>query len=261
MSDGPLSPLRRRPRWRRLFVAAGLSLVVAGGIGAQRFRGPDEPNVPYDGRFTFARVSYDMSSMGFRGRGGEPPWHHDYPRGERHFTKLLSELSTVRTRTMESNILSLSDPEIFKYPVLYMAEPGFWNPNDAEAKGLRDHLMKGGLIIFDDFTTQQHYNLEQQIARIFPKSRLIELDPTHPVFDSFFRIEDLNYEHPLNGGRSIFYGVFEDNDPSKHLMMMINSNNDLSEYWEFSDQGFFPVEESNEAYKLGVNYIIYALTR
>ena len=25
-----------------------------------------------------------------------------------------------------SNILSLDDPELFNYPVAYMAEPGFW---------------------------------------------------------------------------------------------------------------------------------------
>ena len=43
--------------------------------------------------------------------------------------------------------------------------------------------------------------------------------------------------------------------------MIMNTNNDLSEYWEFSDVGYFPIEASNEAYKLGINYIIYALTR
>jgi hypothetical protein len=42
---------------------------------------------------------------------------------------------------------------------------------------------------------------------------------------------------------------------------MINYNNDLSEYWEFSDEQFFPVNMSNDAYKLGINYLVYALTR
>jgi hypothetical protein len=35
----------------------------------------------------------------------------------------------------------------------------------------------------------------------------------------------------------------------------------VSEYWEFSDTGWFPIALSNEAYKLGVNYIIYAFSR
>jgi hypothetical protein len=257
------NPHARAPRpWRRLALAALLSVAAAGAAAAQRgrYREPDAPNMPYDGRYTFVRVSYDMSQGGFF-RGGEPPWHHDYPRGERHFTKILSELSTIRVRTANSNILSLSDPEIFHYPVLYMAEPGFWNPSAEEAAGLQKHLLKGGFIIFDDFTTRQHLNLAQQIPRVLPSARLIELDVSHPIFDSFYRIKNLDYEHPYYGGRSIFYGVFEDNDPKKRMLMMINSNNDLSEYWEFSDEGMFQVDASNEAYKLGINYIIYANTR
>ena len=62
---------------------------------AQRRRGTPEfePNVPYDGRLTWVRVKYIMpdfsSSSGFRG-GRDLPWSHDYPRGERHFTKIVS---------------------------------------------------------------------------------------------------------------------------------------------------------------------------
>jgi hypothetical protein len=43
-------------------------------------------------------------------------------------------------------------------------------------------------------------------------------------------------------------------------MVMINFNTDVSNYWEYSAMGFTPIAESNEAYKLGVNYLIYALT-
>ncbi len=37
-------------------------------------------------------------------------------------------------------------------------------------------------------------------------------------------------------------------------------HNDLGEYWEFSDTGWVPIDLSNEAYKFGVNYIIYGMT-
>ena len=39
------------------------------------------------------------------------------------------------------------------------------------------------------------------------------------------------------------------------------NNNDIGEAWEWSDQGVFAIDVSNEAYKLGINYIIYAMTR
>ena len=43
-------------------------------------------------------------------------------------------------------------------------------------------------------------------------------------------------------------------------MMIVNYNTDISQYWEWSGRGFRPIDETNEAYKLGVNYIIYGLT-
>ena len=41
------------------------------------------------------------------------------------------------------------------------------------------------------------------------------------------------------------------------MMAIVNYNNDVAEYWEWSDTGYFSVDFTNDAYKLGVNYIIY----
>ena len=237
--------------------------IISEPVSSQRNRRAPSfaPNMPYDGRYTFVRVRYEMPLSGGYGRQG-PPWSHDYPRGETHFTKIVSELSTTRVRTEQSNIISLSDPELYKYPIAYMAEPGYWQPNEAEVKGLHDYLLKGGFMIFDDFAGQHWMNFETQIRKVLPNARPIPLTLSHPIFDSFYRIKSLDYDHPYYPGmRSVFFGVFEDNDPSKRLMVIVNYNNDLSEYWEFSDEGMFPLDASNEAYKFGVNYIVYALTR
>ncbi len=245
-------------RRKALLIGLGLLLATTGVLEAQRrrFFTPDEPNVPYDGRFTFIRVRYDG------GNPRDPGWRHDYPQGERNFTRILSELSTVKVRTKESNILDLSDNEIFKYPVLYMAEPGYWRPSEADIVNLRNYLLKGGFLIFDDYTIDDaEYNLYSQIRRVIPGAVVIDIDTSHPVFDSFYRIPSLDYNHPVYGGRALFQAVFENNNPNGRMLMLLNTHNDLSEYWEFSDMGLFPIEASNEAYKIGINYIIYALTR
>ena len=62
------------------------------------------------------------------------------------------------------------------------------------------------------------------------------------------------------GGRPIFRGMFADNDPSKRLLMVVNYNTDISQFWEWSSFGVRSVSETNEAYKIGVNYVIYGLT-
>jgi hypothetical protein len=219
-----------------------------------------EPNAPYDGRYTFVRIRYSMGlDGGFFGR--DIKWAHDYPRGERHFTKIIGELSTLQVRSLQSNILTLDDPELFRYPVAYLCEAGYWRPSDTEVLGLRNYLLKGGFIIFDDFARNDWFNFEAQMRRVLPNLRPMRLTPEDKVFDSFFHITNLSYNHPYYGMPSEFWGIYENNDRSQRLLAVINYNNDISEYWEWSDEGLFPMDASNEAYKLGVNYLIHALTR
>jgi hypothetical protein len=250
----------------RIAAALVLLIVVAAGAAAALeqdfFGGRREPmpqadgNQPYDGKLTFVRLKY---TMGFYGRRGwEPPWAHDYPTADTHVMKILNELSLVRPRMDGSNILGLDDPELFKYPIAYMSEPGFWSMDEDEVKGLRDYLSKGGFIMFDDFRGRDWDNLQDQMRLVFPQGQWVELDGTHPIFHSFFEINSLEVDSYY--GRAEWLGIFEDNDPRKRLLAVANSNHDLGEYWEFSDTGYLPVDLSNEAYKFGVNYVVYGMT-
>ena len=45
------------------------------------------------------------------------------------------------------------------------------------------------------------------------------------------------------------------------MYVIANYQNDLSEFWEFSEQGAYPIAETNEAYKVGVNEFIYGTRR
>ena len=264
----------------RRFVAAGAALLAAllaaltaAPLGAQRVGAPAPGegvdavhNVPYDGRFTFARIRFDPmgGERDFFGRR-DLKWDHDFPRAERNFMRILRELSTIRPYMEGGNVFALGDPELFKYPVAYMSEPGFWAPTDDEAAALRTYLEKGGFIIFDDFFGAHWFNFETQMRKVLPQARPVPLEATHPIFDSFFHIdraELANERSPYGGerGRPQFLGIFEDNDPTKRLLAIVNYNNDVGENWEWSDAGYIPVEITNEAYKLGVNYVVYAMT-
>ena len=231
-------------------------------------------NTPYDGRFVFIRLAYGFGGGFGRNRGG-PPWRHDYPRGEVHFTKILKEITFVRPRLDGSNILGLDDPELFNYPIAYMAEPGFWSLTDKETASFRSYMKKGGFVIFDDFREEEYgindvghwTNLQDQMRLVLPEARWIEIDKgSEPVWHSFFEIPNpmsLAPEPTAYGGRNLhprYFAIFENNDPSKRMIAIANVDGDISEYWEFSDQGYAPVELSNEAYKYGINYVIYALT-
>lgn len=233
------------------------TLAASGELRAQRRRGwwpaVAERNLPYDGRFTFARIRYTEY-----GRSG---WEYDYPTMERNLMSMMQEVTELRPHVRGSNIHTLDDPALLKYPVAYLSEPGYWIPNDSEAVGLRTYLAKGGFLIVDDFMRGEWRNFERQILRVLPGARIERLDVRHPVFDAFFRIQTLDMSYPHDPYlQAEFYGIHEDNDPAKRLMVVINYNNDIGDYMEWSGEGWWAVNITNEAYKLAMNYIMYGLT-
>ena len=116
------------PRIACVLALALFSAAVAHPTYAQRApRVHVEPNVPYDGRFTFVRLSYHVY--------GHSGWEFDYPAMERNFMTILKDLSTVRAHFRESNIHAMDDPQLSHYPIAYLSEPGWWHPCESESKG------------------------------------------------------------------------------------------------------------------------------
>jgi hypothetical protein len=244
-----------------VLVLVGVSSALAqrrfGGGGFGGRQQAVVPNTPYDGRFTFVRVRYGPD-YGFTSQ--RLPWSHDYPSGEQHFMKIVNELSYLNPHTQATNILTFDDPDLFKYPVAYLCEPGNWVMSDEEAAGLRAYLQKGGFVIVDDFHIDDWGNFEAQMTRVMPEARFHDLDLSNQIFHAFFEIKTLDVPQYYDPPPAIFRAVYENNDPTRRIMMMINYNTDISEFWEWSDTGLRPIDESNEAYKLGVNYVIYGMT-
>jgi hypothetical protein len=226
----------------------------------------DDFNAPYDGRYHFVRIQFEARGrggfgFGRRGRGRDELWAHDFPRAERNFLQIVDETTLVGAQTEGSNVYALDDPELFSYPIAYIVEVGFWDPSDGEVAALGEYLRKGGFLIVDDFRGPRELdNLQFHLRRALPEGNMVMIDPSDQIFDSFFRIVPDQVVPPYGGYPPMWYGIYEDNDPTKRLQVMINANNDMAEYWEFSDRGYYPIDLSNEAYKLGVNYVVYALT-
>jgi hypothetical protein len=254
-------------RRSRAIAVAGLIVIAATTAAAMSqdifgLRGGssnDYGNLQYDDRLTFVRIRYTSGLGAFNRRGsrGELPWAHDYPTADIHLMKIVKELTMVAPHIDGSNVLTLDDPELFNHPIAYMSEPGFWTASDKEIAGLRNYLLKGGFIIFDDFRGADWNNLEQQMRRAMPEGRWIALDLKHQIFNSFFEIKNFSFGQY---GQETYYGMFEDNDPTKRMFAIAGHNQDLGEFWEYSDTGYLPIDLSNEAYKYGVNFYMYALT-
>jgi hypothetical protein len=237
-------------------VAAFATLTTGSTVSAQGFgrRVQIEPNAEYDGRFTFVRLRYIVYTR--------PGWEYDYPAMERNFMTIVNDLTTLHPHVKESNIHAMDDPALSKYAVAYLSEPGYWYPNEKESAGLRNWLAKGGFLIVDDFLLGQWTNFERSMRLVLPNAKIVKLDVSHPIFNSFFHIKTLDgMTHPDSRyAKAEYLGIYENNDPKRRLMVIINYNNDIGDYMEWSGEGWYPVNMSNDAYKLATNYIVYGLT-
>jgi hypothetical protein len=245
----------------RLRIAAAIVLLLAAAlpvVASQfgRFSLPAATAVEYDSRFAFTRIRYGTRV------GGNGGWEHDYPAADRNFAAILDYMTHMRVHLDGSNIFDLDDPRIFQNPVIYLSEPGGWTTDEAEATNLRKYLLKGGFIIFDDFDGEVEWrNLVRQMKVVLPDHDFLPLDVSHPIFQSFFRLRTLDVPHPmLSGIQPEFFGLFDDNRTSGRMMAVANWNNDIGDYWEWSAEGLYGDAPTADAYRLGVDYLVYAMT-
>jgi hypothetical protein len=211
---------------------------------------------PKDVEFTYARIRYHMTPDAIFQR--EVPWHHDYPYGDETFPSFVKEVTYVHTASTAYQIVDIDSPELFKYPFAYLCEPGYLELNDKDEKNFREYLERGGFVMVDDFRGERHLsNLVYQMKKVFPKLNIISLTLKHPIFDVFYRMESLDVPPPYGSQPVQFLGLEDDHG---RLMMVIDYNNDLSEFWEWLDQGTLPLHEAAESLKFGTNYLMYALT-
>ncbi len=252
-----LSPRRRRgaTAFRGLLIGVMLVTMLA---RAQEETGK-EPEVK--SRFTMARIKFgarDDSWMRFGGQAYGPPWSHDTPKSEQHLMKIMAEVTKLDVNP-DPHITSFETDDCFRYPIAYLCEVGYLDLSELEAHNMREYLLRGGFLIVDDFRGERHLdNFKSQLAKVFPDRSLQELPRNHPIFTCFYDISALYPPPPYAQWLTPQYlGMSDDKG---RLMMVVDYNNDISEYWEWSDNPFAPIEDTNEAYKYGVNYLIYALT-
>jgi len=263
---------------RRARALAGAAALVVTAVSAfAQFGGPrgpfrERPNIPYDGRFTFVRLKYTTAPGGYW-YGGWPAWGHGYPIAEQNLMNIMNEVSYLGPHVDDINALTLDDPGLFRYPIAYVIEVDWWAMTDSEAAALRAYLEKGGFLIVDDFKPRRFRGgfgsdfgsgwevFAAQMKRVLPGGQFVDLEASHPIFHSFFEINRLDIiPQAYIAGTPVFRGLYEDNDPRKRLQIIVNYNTDVSQFWEWSGTGLRPIDDTNEAYKLGVNYIIYGMT-
>ncbi len=257
-----------------LAAAAGLTLWLGAGVLAQR---PD-PGLSSvaDARFagltwTFARVRYDAWTMP-RGRFTNPedePWFIDAPAAEQNLSRRLKTVTAIQVN--DPVVITLEDPNLWTLPWLYLVEPGNLRLNEKEVPILREFLLRGGTLTFDDFHGPIEWaNMEREMQRVFPDRKIVDLPASHPIYSCFYQLDGFPQTPGLGSflyGRTWEKGGFEGKlraieDDNGRAMVLINWNTDMGDGWEWSNAAEFPgyVKFTAQAYRMQINEIIYSLT-
>jgi len=266
----------RRPLLTGAVSAATLTLavtaagVIAGPLARGRASRDDQqyiaPPPSSHHSFYFTRGIYSSYSRGFRRGGGS--WAVDWPKSDLQFNVVLRRLTGIDAYPLE-HAVALDDPQLLRYPYLYILEVGGMALQPDEISNLRDYLLKGGFLLVDDFWGNgAWYTLEENLRLVLPEYSIEELPLEHDYFKSFYEGEEVLQVPNVNNARwgqtsecggcyAGVYGIFDD---KRRLMVVINWNTDLGDAWEWAEQPDYPLKYSTYAFEVGVNAIIYAMS-
>jgi len=224
-------------------------------------RAPEPPP-----EFYFTRAAYTSWRRGW----GTQNWAIDYPKADRIFLSFIARLLPNIDAYDEEHPVLLDDPDLRRFPFLYAVEVGYMDLTPEEREGLRGYLEAGGFLVVDDFWGSREWaNFEYQMSRVLPDRPIVDLPLDHPVFSSFYEIDEILQVPNVGQGRAggptyeqdgyvpVVRGIHDENG---RLMVLINWNTDLGDAWEWADDPFYPLRYSTYAYQLGVNMIVYAMS-
>jgi len=273
---------------RLLLLVPACLLLLSTFAYAQVFQFDDEGETEIYGNeitdFQWIRGQYTNHAGGNRGgygmrrRGGW--WDTDYPDSDENFLRGVQRYTNIDTNPRNHEFIELTDPRLFENIFLYMnwkrvpigssySGPNF-SPEEIEA--LREFMFRGGFVMVDDFWGQPHLDdMFMEMGKIFPEREIIKLNNTHEIFHVFFDIDEVA-QVP---GRMVtwdFGGFMNLDDPSYppevyavldddgRVMMVANYNTDLGDGWEHTFYKGYPTKATNDAYKIGINFLMYAFS-
>ncbi|MBI1956746.1 MAG: DUF4159 domain-containing protein [Acidobacteria bacterium] len=256
-----------------LLLLLALTLAATGGFAVQYYFSASDIEADtnfVDGpadqfEYIFTRLAHNYPNLHtWQGH----TWDTDYPKADRQFLQGVLRWTNIQARRQEQILRPLS-PQLFAFPFVYAVEPGYWYLSEEEAARLREYLLRGGFLVVDDFHgTREWKNFEAQIRKVFPDRPIQEVELSDPIFHCFFDIEQkiqvpglqFLYSGHLyeQDGFTPHYRAIYDDDHS--IMVMINFNVDLGDAWEWSDFPQYPEFYTSYAFRLGVNYVVYAMT-
>jgi hypothetical protein len=226
--------------------------------------------------FTFTRIRWSSGRMGgFSRRGGG--WATDLPDSDLNLSYRLQQMTSLKC-SPDGRIIELTDPVLTSHPWIYIVEPATLALTEPEVVALRNYLLNGGFLMFDDFWGDYAWkNVEHEMKRVFPDRSFTDLALDHPLYSCVFQIKAKGQvPNVRTGEESQHTGVTWENhdgdtqtvhhraihDDKGRMMVFAAHNTDNGDGWEREGEYEYYFKNFSEkiAYPLGINVVFYAMT-
>ncbi len=221
------------------------------------------------------RLMYPSSGGGRGGGGGN--WHDggtnwtvDYPKGDRFFAGAIRRLTRIDVRSVEQPVNPEDGDDLFNWPYLHVGMPSTWNLTPAYAAKVREYLLRGGFMLCDSFFgTQEWDGFLTGMELILPNRPIEDIPGDDSIFHMLYDLKDRhqvgNYRSLMRNGnpyradgeKPYWRGIRDD---SGRIVVAIAFNNDLGDSWQLADEPKYPEKYSALGLRIGVNYVVYAMT-
>jgi hypothetical protein len=276
-------------RWRVLLPVLLALMLVGFQVRPQRFWGgggwrpaplreglPTASNGVVDRGFTFCRLLYQSVRREPMGHG----WNTDYPGSDHNFMARLEELTTTKPARWADGqpgfaVVRATQDELYECPFLFMSDAGTVGFSELEVVRLRDYLLKGGFLYVDDFWGEWAWRQwASEIARVLPEYAIVDLGPDHPIMRTLYEVPEVpqvpsiqfwrrsgRHATSEQGAASATPHLRAIFDERGHPLVVMTHNTDIADGWEREgeDDEFF-YSFSPEAYALGINIVMYAMS-
>lgn len=238
------------PHFKRCFLFLFTLLIASNGAAQRGLYLPTGTKVTEDAAFNPNPSAVKVARLHYSG-GGDWYWGSS---AIPNFLKFVRDNTDYPVDTME-RVVSIMDPDLFKYPFLYATGHGAISFSEEEKERLREYLSSGGfLFVNDSYGMESHFKKELNL--LFPEREIVELPFEHPIYHSF-------YDFP-NGPPKIHE---HDDKPPRGYSVLLNGRavvyflveSDIGDGWEDPQVHNDPEEKRTQALKMGLNILTYAL--
>ena len=186
--------------------------------------------------------------------GGGGDWYAN-PTSLPNLARELTDRLGMQVEVEEGRVAPLDD-ELFDYPIVHMTGHGNVRFSREEAERMRRYLVHGGFLFADDNYGMDE-SFRQEIRRVLPEGELVQLPFNHAIYHSVYDFpKGLPKIHEHDGGAPRGYAIFHEG----RMVVFYSYNTDIGDGLEDEDVHGDPDEIREQAMKMAINVVSYAMT-